>query len=84
MKLDRFKLINSQLSFTMADDDSNMERPNAKIRNFFDVTESGSAVHASGRGTPSRTLYLMSRDFVSPVATAVLQRRCYASQSSTG
>jgi hypothetical protein len=39
MKLDRFKLINYQLSLTMADDDSNLEGPNSKIRKIFHVTE---------------------------------------------
>lgn len=39
MRLDRFKLINYQLSFMMADDDSNKEGANAKIRKIFDVTE---------------------------------------------
>ena len=39
MKLDRFKQIGYQLSFIMADDKSNLEGPNAKIRKIFDVTE---------------------------------------------
>jgi hypothetical protein len=39
MKLDRFKLINSHLSFMMADDNSNLDGPNAKIRKIYDVTE---------------------------------------------
>ena len=38
MKLDRFKAINYQLSFIMADDDSNLEGRNANIRKIFDVS----------------------------------------------
>ena len=39
MRLDRFKLINSHLSFMLADDNSNREGPFAKLRKIYDVSE---------------------------------------------